>query len=77
MRIISQDGQINTSYENSFLCVVEDPDAKEWYISVRTPSLASHMPLATYKTKEEAMKEFKNLEITAQTSLQNSTYQFK
>lgn len=59
MRVISKDYTINVSYENSFLCVIEDADEKSFHVAVRTPSLQNYMPLATYDTKEKAVKVFK------------------
>ena len=77
MRIISQDNHINISYENSFLCVVEDDNDEDYHVAVRTPSFQGYMPLATYKTEAEAMKVFNDMKIAAQTSLQNFPYQLK
>ena len=62
MRVISSDNTISISYENSFLCVVEEDNSENsFHIAVRTPSLQTYMPLATYNTKEEAMAEFKRM----------------
>ena len=68
MRVISQDGRTNTSYESSVFCVIEDPTANEWYVSIRTPNLTNHMPLGTYSTKDDAMAAFTELMKAAENS---------
>ena len=64
MRVISPDYTINTSYENSTFCVIEDDEHHEYAVGLRNIDLKGYMPLAIYSTKEQAVKVIKEM-ITA------------
>lgn len=61
MRVISSDGNISVQYENMMFCLLIDDESGEHTIAVRTPSLTSYMPLATYDNEFTAKQKFKEL----------------
>ena len=73
MRVISTDGTNNVSYEGNIFCIISDEEHEEFIISVRTDYI-HYLPLASYKTKDLAVKAMNDMAIAAQTSLQNYPY---
>ena len=78
MRVISQDGAINTPYEGNMFCIINDEAKEEYLIGVRNNNLTAYMSLATYKSSADAKKAFDALIVAGEKSvIPNGTFQFK
>lgn len=65
MRVISPDYTINVGYENGVFCVITDEQAGEYAIGFRNIDLKGYLPMAIYKTKDEAIKVIKEMSTAA------------
>jgi hypothetical protein len=61
MRVISQDGMIDTPYEQASISLSWKGDLSEYYVYCHILNNTSRMKLATYSTEEKALKAMKML----------------